>query len=244
MVLSSHVSHYEVRLTRVVLGFPPPTRIPAMQNLGFLDQRLALQWVQNNIHAFGGDPNKVTIFGQSAGAMSVDNLITSMPDNPPFRAAITQSGQYSYLAPGLDDSDKYNWQPLLSLLNCTNTNDTAALDCVKAVPLDILRSTIEINELIFYPAVDNVTMIATPINARLKGNIAKVPLIGGNVASEGPVNVFGQNNITAFLEQDFGAIPSVLQAVVENYPRQTGESDNSLIARIFADFYFICVSQL
>ena len=52
-----------------VFGFPSSSELPATgHNLGFLDQRFGLDWVQRNIHAFGGSKDKVTIFGESAGA--------------------------------------------------------------------------------------------------------------------------------------------------------------------------------
>ena len=71
-------------------------------NQGLRDQILALQWVQENIHQFGGDRDKVTIFGESAGGMSVFNLLLSPPAKGLFSAAIVQSG--SPLSPfvGLD----------------------------------------------------------------------------------------------------------------------------------------------
>jgi para-nitrobenzyl esterase len=64
----------------------------ASGNYGLLDQLAALQWVQRNIGAFGGDPQKVTIFGQSAGAQSVNSQVASPLAKGLFRAGISESG--------------------------------------------------------------------------------------------------------------------------------------------------------
>ncbi|KAJ6476182.1 Carboxylesterase, partial [Mycena sanguinolenta] len=77
-----------------VFGFPGSPDLPlAGNNLGFLDQELALLWVQDNIAKFNGDPDQVTIMGQSAGAQSVSYAISRhSPGNAPFRAGIMLSG--------------------------------------------------------------------------------------------------------------------------------------------------------
>jgi carboxylesterase type B len=78
-----------------VFGFPNSPDLPAGEgNPGFLDQRKALNWVSKNIATFGGDPAKVTIFGESAGGWSVKQLIALPPKPLPFRAAILQSGKH------------------------------------------------------------------------------------------------------------------------------------------------------
>ncbi len=80
-----------------VEGFLPIPGAPT--NLGLRDQLFALQWVQDNIAAFGGDPSNVTIFGESAGAMSVANLIASPLAKGLFKRAIVQSGHGDMVRP-------------------------------------------------------------------------------------------------------------------------------------------------
>lgn len=66
-------------------------------NLGLHDQILALKWIKQNIEAFGGDPNQVTIFGESAGGMSVGALVLTPLANGLFQKAILQSGNESFM---------------------------------------------------------------------------------------------------------------------------------------------------
>ncbi len=81
------------------LGFLGPNAVQedAPINFGTMDQIAALQWVQRNIRAFGGDPDNVTIFGESAGAASVGTLIVTPAAEGLFERAVSQSGGFEFL---------------------------------------------------------------------------------------------------------------------------------------------------
>ena len=157
----------------------------AGRNLGFLDQRFALDWVQRNIHAFGGDASKVTVFGQSAGAFSIDALLTSFPagSSPPFRAAILQSGQYSYRT-NPPVSSVPNWNNLTAQLGCPGSY-SSNLTCVRAAKATAIQDIINKSSLTFDPVPDNVTLVTNPAVRRLNGNIAHIPVLGGTTSQEG-----------------------------------------------------------
>ncbi|CAN2390584.1 Acetylcholinesterase tetramerisation domain [Pristimantis euphronides] len=75
------------------LAFPGNTKAPG--NAAFVDQRLALQWVHENIAAFGGNPESITLFGESAGSASVGYHVISAGSHSYFRRAIMQSGTHN-----------------------------------------------------------------------------------------------------------------------------------------------------
>ncbi|MFO1048312.1 MAG: carboxylesterase family protein [Geminicoccaceae bacterium] len=93
------------------LGFLASSELGLTGNFGILDQRLALGWVAKNIASFGGDPAKVTIFGESAGAMSVGLHLFSIPqDAGLFRAAIMESNPLGVPYPSLPGQIEAKWQ--------------------------------------------------------------------------------------------------------------------------------------
>jgi carboxylesterase type B len=217
------------------------------QNLGFLDQRAALHWVQRNIKAFGGNPEKVTIFGESAGAESVDALITSLPHNPPFRAAILESGTVTLASSeALGVNSTASWLSLVSALNCSQqVHATSNLACVRAAAATTIQSIIEHQALIFNPVRDNVTLLANPDAARAARNVARVPVLTGSNGQEGRVFEFGLTNLTAYIQSTFGAFPPLATEIAKAYAVGTdGTTDGfEAISQIFTELVFQCVSS-
>jgi carboxylesterase type B/ribulose-5-phosphate 4-epimerase/fuculose-1-phosphate aldolase len=171
------------------LGFLTSTdgdgRIDA--NCGLLDQLLVLRWVADNIAAFGGDPGRVTIFGESAGAGSVLHLLASAQSRGLISGAIIQS-------PGVRqtltaDRAELVAKTFLDKLGVT-PSDTSAL---AEVPVErILAAQAETsNELLmtigsmpFHPAVDGKVLVETPLESAKAGRIHSVPVMAGTTAEE------------------------------------------------------------
>ncbi|XP_071971250.1 cholinesterase-like isoform X1 [Engystomops pustulosus] len=122
------------------LAFPGNAKAPG--NAGLFDQRLALQWVHENIAAFGGNPDSVTIFGISAGGVSVGYHVISPGSRPYFNRAIMQSG-----SPTADwafrsrESTRKLSLKLAKSVDCPTEDDDATIACLQKVDANKLTST-------------------------------------------------------------------------------------------------------
>ncbi|XP_035681486.1 carboxylesterase 1C-like [Branchiostoma floridae] len=120
------------------LGFLPTRDAETDGNVALMDMAKALQWVQANIRNFGGDPDRVTIFGQSGGAWGVSLLVMSPETRGLYRRAISQSGVAGLGASRRGDTTKT--ETLAASLNCTTTSFDDMMSCLRSKPAhDVLE---------------------------------------------------------------------------------------------------------
>ncbi|KAF2648109.1 alpha/beta-hydrolase [Lophiostoma macrostomum CBS 122681] len=235
-------------------GLPQTSAIANIteRNLALLDQRAGLQWVQDNIHHFGGDKSKVTIFGQSAGAYATDTMVTSYSrdDAPPFHAAIMESGVYAYnLAAYCSNTDYSAWGLLVSALNCNTGTTEDQFNCVKYNrTAEQIRDAQDNNSNIgFAFACDNTTIVSDPRTRLEAGNVANVPVVLGTNTAEGSFYTSFYDNFTDVWFSDtfasYGAaLPAFENRVLAAYPLGVdGRIDNQTrLAQIYTDVNFHC----
>ena len=227
-------------------GFMPGKEVlqDGSANLGLLDQRMGLEWVADNIAAFGGDPDKVTIWGESAGAISVFNQMALYDgDNTYngkqlFRGSIMNSGSIVPADPVDCPKGQVVYNTVVTRAGCASAPDTLA--CLRALPyanfLDAANSVPAILSynsvaLSYLPRPDGKILTASPDLLVKQKKYAAVPMIVGDQEDEGTLFSLFQSNITtsaklvSYLSTIFfqGATKAEMTALVNTY-------DDSLLA--------------
>ena len=156
-----------------------------MQNVGLLDQRLAVEWVRDNIKGFGGDPKRITLFGQSAGGASVDYYSYAWTQDPIVSGLISHSGTVFSFTPNSPELSAKYFYNVSATLGCGTAGDDSksVVDCVrgkntseilKAVALVPPAPSQAIPAPVFHPTVDNKTVFADYNTLSSNGNFMKV----------------------------------------------------------------------
>jgi para-nitrobenzyl esterase len=148
----------------------------ASGNYGLMDQQEALRWVQRNIRRFRGDPGRVTIFGESAGGLSVHSHLASPGSAGLFHGAIVESGAYSLSQPSLAQAEAQGTR-FAQLLGCAD--QSAA--CLRAAPVaQVLAAFAATGTATVIPDVDGKVLTQTIGNAFARGEFNRVPVIEGS----------------------------------------------------------------
>jgi carboxylesterase type B len=245
-----------------VLGFPGPAPgiAHAEQNLGFLDQRAALRWVQENIERLGGDKDKVTIFGESAGGRSVDFLLVAPEPGPPlFRAGVVQSGSAA-LSPGslasgnASSAAATQQEPLLiRLARAVGCGGDGALACLRAAPVKTLMAAVKTHGLSFGATDDGGRTTARDAEGvRAARRAAGASLMIGTTAEELKGTLSGGKDRDAkldeYVKRRFPGEAALQAKVAEAYRvgaagRGGFATDFDAVAKLATDMEFTCVTS-
>lgn len=165
-----------------ILGFPGnPT---AQDNLAFLDQRLVMEWVRDNIANFGGDPARITLFGQSAGSSSTDFYSYAWAHDPIAAGIILESGTIdSFTLPYAANDSAAFFYDVTTAVGCGNasTDSAVLLACMRDVNVDSImaavpRSGLNAAQSAFGPTVDDIIVFSSYSDR----TPASIPAVIGN----------------------------------------------------------------
>ena len=218
-------------------------------NYGLLDQIAALQWVQKNIDKFGGDPSRVTLFGQSAGGESILIHLVSPESKGLFSQAIVESGTFWTNGAEIDALNSKADAELLgeSYAQSLGYSGPGAITRMRTLPYQALTNATPwpaapfqmVNMRHFEPTIDGWLIPDSPEERFRLHQENHIPLIIGNNADDGTTLAAGANMTVpayqAFIQDRFG---KDADAVIAKYPANSPEEVQTRLEQIMTDYDF------
>ena len=211
---------------------------PYAGNQGLLDQRAALEWVRANVIAFGGNPKKVTIFGESAGSEDVCFHVVSPGSHGLFRRGISESGGCTTRQPTAAEGAA-TAEAFAAAVGCGGAADE--LGCLRQLPASTLLAHQPADGL--GPVVDGGFLPDQPRTFFDTGHYARVPYLLGSNTDEGTLFFLGVPPVTteaeyqAALQAQYGPLADQVAAV---YPAADFATPQDALVRAFGDSILVC----
>jgi para-nitrobenzyl esterase len=209
-------------------------------NYGLLDQQAAMLWVKNNIRAFGGNPNNITIAGESAGAISVGLQMISPKAKGLFERAIMESGPF--LPQRMLKQAEVRGIKFAHKLGCKTADAAACMRSKDTAEIITAMPASPTGPLVWAPVMDGEVLPRQPAEAIASGHFTKVPVINGSNRDEGTLFIAFLPPISAaeYTSAVHGRFGTNADKVLAAYPLDHYASPQQATAAQFGDSIFSC----